>query len=911
MVNQVIFLIKKVNPIVLSIILIIFINLANAQMIEPPVIGGIEILIDGQEAPAELKNLVPLQSGDSFSPFLIRQVIEHLYLTGLFSEVKVFQRGVNPVDLTFSLERQLYLRQSFYLVDKGLSSETIETGIKVLRRGEAFNENLLNLARSEIISLLEQEGFFEPKIEVKMVKIPTNFVDLIWKINPGERLKIRQIQWKGEAEKLSEEDKKIINFYPGDEYNPRKLQAYCQALQQRLRRRGFPRAEVNWLSSVDRERWAADIEIMPWLHENIVIEFKGARVPKDLVIPLWEERVFEEWALSEGEARILRYLRRKGYLRAMVKGQFFKQENFIRITYEIEPGLRQFIAEVVFSGNKSFQEEELRQVLGLPARAFLTSIVDGERVYELPRQLEVFYQTRGFREARVFLELESKGKRALAHLYIHEGPQEKIVSVKFETGLIFPDEILQKVINLKPGDPYYSPQIKLASQKIVDFYQQHGFRGTSVAVKEIESEPGSYSIIYQVKEGQRYRVRLIFFTGALITKEATIKKELRVKEGDWASSSLIQESKRNLERLRVFTSVQVEEIPVSKDELDLVFRLSEGERSLASVGIGLETRNEPRSFEIWNNVLRLRGTAEIVRSNLLGDASQLSFVSQMSLKETRGVVSLEQPYFFGLPFRGYTNMWLEREERISFGFDRRGLSLTGIKALKGDLMTVLTLRYARTVLTHLEITESEVDRQFFPFSSTSISASLIHDRRNDTFNPENGYFASAVFEWAFPLFGSEADFLKAFIKYQRFYSPATKWNLSGTFRLGLGRGRMPIHERFFAGGSNSFRGQQFDELGPKDPFSQKPVGGKALILFNIELSFPFLSSIPEMRAAIFYDLGNVFSKRSQFDLASLEHALGFGLRYRTPLGPLRLELAWNVSEKKPRPFLFITIGQIF
>ncbi len=902
---------RKTDFFFLLFLIVALVNLVYAQEKETPIIGEIEILIDGEAAPAKFGNLVPLQRGDKFSPLLVRRAIQNLYFTGLFSQILVFQKGVNPIDLTFSLERQLYLRQSFYLVKKGLRSEMIEAEVKALRQGEAFNENLLSAARSEIIRFLHQEGFFEPEIEVEIVRKASSFIDLIWKINPGERLKIRQIQWKGQVEELNQKEKKIINFSPGDEYNPRRLQSLCLALQQRLRRRGFLRAEVNWLVSVDREREVADIEIEPRLYENIVIEIKGAQVPKDLVIPLWEERFFEEWALSEGEARLLRYLRRKGYLRAQVRGQFFKQDNFIQVTYNIERGPQQSIVAIVFSGNKSFQDKELRLALGLPARALLTEIIDGEKLYELPRKLEAFYQMRGFPEARVFLGLESKGKRALAHLYIHEGPQEKIVSVRFEPKLFFSEEILRKVIDLKPGDPYYPPRIKIAGQKIVEFFHQQGFRGTSVEVKEIESTLGSYSLVYEIKEGERYRIRQIFFTGALITKEATILKELRIKEGDWASSSLIEESKRNLERLRVFTSVQVEEVPVSKDELVLVFRLSEGERSLASVGIGLETRNEPRSFEIWNNVLRLRGTAEIVRSNLFGDASQLSFISQMSLKETRGVVSWEQPYFFGLPIRGYMNMWLEREERISFGFDRRGLSLTGIKALKGDLMTILTLRYARTVLTHLEITESEVDRQFFPFSSTSCSISLIHDRRDDTFNPERGYFASGVFEWAFPLFGSEADFLKAFFKYQRFYSPAARWNLSGTFRLGLGRGRMPIHERFFAGGSNSFRGQQFDELGPKDPSSQKPVGGKALVLFNLELSFPFIASFPEMKAAIFYDLGNVFSKRSQFNLASLEHALGFGLRYRTPLGPLRLELGWNISERKARPLLFITIGQIF
>ncbi len=124
---------------------------------------------------------------------------------------------------------------------------------------------------------------------------------------------------------------------------------------------------------------------------------------------------------------------------------------------------------------------------------------------------------------------------------------------------------------------------------------------------------------------------------------------------------------------------------------------------------------------------------------------------------------------------------------------------------------------------------------------------------------------------------------------------------------------MPIHERFFAGGSNSFRGAEFDELGPKDPTSLEPVGGKALILFNFELAFPLLSQFKDLSGVVFYDKGNVFSKRSQVSLAGLQDALGLGLRYRTPMGPVRLELGWNLNAPKEAKsiFIYITIGNIF
>jgi outer membrane protein insertion porin family len=213
----------------------------------------------------------------------------------------------------------------------------------------------------------------------------------------------------------------------------------------------------------------------------------------------------------------------------------------------------------------------------------------------------------------------------------------------------------------------------------------------------------------------------------------------------------------------------------------------------------------------------------------------------------------------------------------------------------------------------LEIPPNEIDREFYPYSKTSLAPSFILERRDDAFNPERGAFSSLALEWAFPLFQTESDFLKALFKYQRYFSPVSRVLFGSTFRIGLGQGKIPIHERFFAGGSNSFRGTEFDELGPKNSESGVPIGGKALLLFNLEGSFPVVSALRDLSALVFYDVGNVFSGRDDLDFAGLEHALGAGVRYRTPLGPARLELGWNLTdpERRGKPIVFITIGNIF
>jgi outer membrane protein insertion porin family len=178
-----------------------------------------------------------------------------------------------------------------------------------------------------------------------------------------------------------------------------------------------------------------------------------------------------------------------------------------------------------------------------------------------------------------------------------------------------------------------------------------------------------------------------------------------------------------------------------------------------------------------------------------------------------------------------------------------------------------------------------------------------------------GAFFSLALERAYPLFKAESNYLKSFIKYQHFIPVFSRVVFSATSRLGLGGGRMPIpiHERFFGGGSNSFRGARFDELGPKDPRSLKPVGGEALLLLNFELTFPLLPAINDLSGAVFYDKGDVFEELSGFRLNSLQDAAGFGIRYRTPLGPVRLEVGWNLDapEGKRKALAFITIGNVF
>lgn len=882
-----------------------------------PVVAEISIEVDGQPGNPEIRELISVKKDESLSLKKINTSIKQIYKSGLFSDVQVIKDGEQRIKLTFLLTKKLFIRKIFILGKTNISSKVMKEKIYALQEEREFTEDKLNKAVDELKNALIWEGEFFPEITTFVDKNPEDStVDLFFRLQSTRRVTIKDIKFTGEVILPKEELKGKIESREGKEFIPAVLDKDLERLRRVFQMMGYQRAEVNAKQKIDSEKKDTvflSLEIIP--HERIEIIVRGARIPLSLLQPIWETRIFEEWGLAEGETKIVQYLRERGYLFSSVSSRIEKKTHKISVIYDVSPGERYKIQDISFKGLKYFTASQLKSELGVEKKVPFFGGVSGARLYELPRELEIIYKSQGFPHPRVDLTFEKRGKKVTPVFSIEEGTRETIQSLSIQGARLFGQEQLLQQIGIFQGGPFFHPNVQKDVENLETFYLNQGIRGTDIKVDVNKVGDGLFSVAFMVKEGNKVRIKTIVITGNTVTRKSTIQRELLINEGDLAFQESIRESKRRLERLGIFTEIKMEEIPLSPEMENLLISVREGERNYASLGLGLETKNEPRSFAVWNTAVRPRGTAELIRNNIFGSAAQLSLVGQVSLKEKRGVISWEQPYFFGLPVQSYLNAWLEREERKSFSFDRRGVSLTVIRSLseKEDKIFLTTLRLARTTLFDLFVSESEVDRQHFPFSTTALSSSFIWDRRDDPFNPEKGSFFSAVFEWAYPLFHTESNYLKTFTKYQKFFPLFPGIALSSTVRLGLGRGRIPIHERFFGGGSNSFRGVEFDELGPKDPKSSKPVGGKGLILFNFELTFPFLLRVKNLYGGFFYDTGNVFETRRQLSLASFQHAVGGGLRYRTPLGPIRVELGWNLNPRvgEKKLLAFITIGNVF
>ena len=890
---------------------------AQEASAEPP-ISQISVVINGEPAPVEmLSRLVDLQAGDPFSLHLVSRIIRQIYQTGLYSDVQVLREGEKEIKLFFLLTKRLIVRKIDFLSTQDIPRQKLREGMHALRKGGPFLESRLERARDELTVLLDREGYFDSEIESSIQKDSLGeVVDVRFKVRLSPRYSIEKITFSGSPIVDDAVLRRKLNLKEKGEFIPEILDADLDRLKEMFGELGYRRAEVYVLNrrfDPQTRNVSLELEILP--HEKIEIIVTGAEVPLTLLQPIWEVDIFEEWGLTEGEAKIIEYLREKGYLFSSVSARIEREEDQIRVIYEVTPGERFKIQDIEFKGVRHFTPDAIRNELEVQKKIPILAGIDGARIFKLPREIEFLYRTRGFPETQVDLNFEKTSGRVKPVLFVKEGRQETIREIEVEGNFLFRREEVLDQLSSSPGGPFYEPDIRKDIDKLLNFYRNQGVRGTEAA-SEVEREgENHYSVKFRIQEGRRIRIAHIVISGNNVTRQTVLERELQVREGDYAKFDLIQETKRRIERLGMFSEVKIEEISLNPDESNLLIRVQEGERNYAGLGVGLETKSEPRSFAVWNSVILPRGTAEFIHSNLFGSAAQISLVGQISLGEKRAVISWEQPYFFGIPMQTFLNGWVEREARTSYSFDRRGISFSSIRPLSKNenMILVPALRFAKTTLYELYTPESEVDRQHFPFSATSISGSFIWDKRDDPFNPEENFFLSSVLEWAYPLFKSESDYLKTFTKFQHYLPLAPDVSFNSTIRLGLGRGRMPIHERFFGGGSNSFRGVRFDELGPRDPNSSNPVGGKALLLFNFELTFPVITAFKNLRAVVFYDKGNVFSKRRQVSWSGLQDALGFGVRYRTPLGPVRLEIGWNLDapEGEREPLAFITIGNVF
>jgi outer membrane protein insertion porin family len=608
-----------------------------------------------------------------------------------------------------------------------------------------------------------------------------------------------------------------------------------------------------------------------------------------------------------------------------------KPDNQVAVVFTVQEHAKVQVRSVSFLGNEHVPRSDIEPYMQTREGGWLSFILSGgtykEDAFQRDLQAVQFvYQDRGYVTVKVHkptVSLSPDKRFLYATIRVEEGVQYTIGKIDYSGDLLYPRERLQELTRSRPGEIFSRSKVGRDLFAIADLYKDDGYAYANVnPLTSLDEKKRIIDLTYEVQPGQKVRFERIEVVGNVKTRDKVIRRELRFYEGELYSQTAINVSKTRVNALGFFEKV---EITTSKGSADdkMVARVEVKERSTGTFQLGA-------GFSSYENFIL---TGQISQNNFFGWGTTLSLQVQWSSVRQLGQIQYVDPYF--LDSRWTFAFDLYAQEGIYTTFTRRamggsltwGYELAGLQdwwALARKLEDVRL--FATYTNEYVRVTPNGVDvplaNRFRSGTTSALRLSLQVDRRDNRLFPTAGYYGSVSAEVAPPalapegLFGSKVNLFTRYTADLRLYRPL--WlGLVARFRLSGGiidawdaAHPVPISELYYLGGINSIRGYRIFSIAPQErigcafdprtPTCLTPTGGNKQIMANAELELPIADKVG-IRAVVFFDAGNSFAPGSWHDPAvpfSLYKSWGFGLRWISPLGPLRFEWGFPLNRRK-------------
>ena len=401
-------------------------------------------------------------------------------------------------------------------------------------------------------------------------------------------------------------------------------------------------------------------------------------------------------------------------------------------------------------------------------------------------------------------------------------------------------------------------------------------------------------VIFEIDEGKLTLFGKTVISGNVETKNEVMKREMLYENGAPFNPSLLVKTRQRLYKLGLFTDVDVDAIEKEGDVKNIHVRVKEAKAGVVEFGVG------------YGDYERFRGSFDISYRNLFGMNRQISFRTEISTLEQRYIVNYTEPWFSGkrLPFK----MLLIKEERTEKTIETRetryklrrhtasvGFEKKFSERVKGEIFYDFSLVKTFEVKPDVILTKEDVGT----LAIAGIRPGIVYDTRDNPFDPRKGVLAGISVKTASGYLLSETDFVKAVVNGSAYKALSKNFVAAVSLKSGMSQGfekttELPLVERFFLGGRTTVRGYEQDTLGPKG-VNGSPTGGNMFILTNLELRTDVVKGFG---LVTFLDGGNVWRKNSDVKLSDMKYTAGAGIRYNTPVGPLRIDYGHKLDREK-------------
>jgi len=639
--------------------------------------------------------------------------------------------------------------------------------------------------------------------------------------------------------------------------------------------------------------------------------------------------VYDPDAAGRDLQRIQKKYVEKGYFLADVTLKTVDQpDNQIDVTYAVDEHAKVQVREIRFVGNDNVPKDDITPFLQTKEGGLLAFMGAGgtfrEDAFDADLQaVQAVYLEKGYVEVKVqkaSVQLSPDRRYLFITIPVVEGKQYDLGKIAFGGALLGQDEKLKDVIRVSPGDRFMRSKVGADLVAIQDLYKDMGYAYVNVEPRtRTHADTRRVDIEYWVEPGEQVRIRRIEIVGNDKTRDKVIRRELRVYEGELYNGTGLRQSKNRVTALGFFETVDISPVKRSPDTMDLTVTVKERATGSFQIGAGFS------SYE--NFVL----TGQISQNNFLGWGQTLSLQVQWSSIKHLGEISFVEPYFLDTRWTFSFDVYANELSYSSFTRSAIGGSMTWGYELAGlqqyfqparhleDVRLFATYTYEKvSVATTNAVT---IARASGTGNTSAFKLALQADKRDNRLTPTAGWFGAVSFETAPRLlapkaiFGSDVNLFNRYALDLRYYRPLFL-GVVGRARLNMGwlqsltpQG-VPLSELFYLGGIQTIRGYRYQTIAPKQrqsctdsPYTEiceVSAGGYQDLVINLETEFPLFEKAG-IRGVLFLDAGNSFNAGSYHDGSvswSLYKSTGFGLRWFSPLGPLRFEWGFPLDRRK-------------
>jgi outer membrane protein insertion porin family len=619
-------------------------------------------------------------------------------------------------------------------------------------------------------------------------------------------------------------------------------------------------------------------------------------------IQLKPRHVFSRTRVQADVKRLYQLYRRNGRFTANIDPKVVRlDQNRVDLVFEIDEGPVTKVSSIRFIGNKKYEDDQLRSVISTKESTwyrFLTSAdrYDPDRIAYDEELIRRFYLSEGYVDFRIVdssIELMQEKQKFFVTMTVNEGNRYKIGNVEIDTIMENLDvDALLESVTIESGEWYNADTVQKHVDILTDRLGDMQYAFVSVQ-PDIRRDPTNkiVDIVFSVKETPLVFVERVDIHGNVRTLDKVIRREIELLEGDPFNRSKVAKAERNIRDLGYFEKVELDIKPGSAPDKSVIdVRVTEKSTGELSVGAGFSSSEGPLAD------FRIR------ERNLLGKGQDLTLAAVIAGEKTEFDASFTEPFFMNRDMSfGIDAFHITRDLQDESSYDqlRTGGALRFGYPLSDKWRQSLRYRLEKNEIRDVKDTASFYIREQAGNRVTSaFSQRLGYDNRNSTMFTTRGWHAWLDTEIAGA--GGDAKYVSGKIGGSWYYPVADKivLNVIGETGVieGYGDTDVQINERYFLGGE-TLRGFERSGLGPRDVSTDDALGGNYFYRSSAELSFPI--GLPEelgIKGHAFNDIGSLWdidssSSANVADQNSLRASAGVGVSWRSPFGPIRVDLA--------------------